>query len=120
MKRLLYILSRPPYAGSHAVELLETAMVGAVFDLPVSLLLRADGVWAAVSNQQGAAAGQRTVGKVLSALPTYDIERIYVCAASARERGLERADLCVPAEMIDAASIGELIAGHDAVLSAQS
>ena len=51
MKKMLCVVSRPPYSGSHDLELIEAAMVGAVFDLKVSVLFRGEGVWALLEGQ---------------------------------------------------------------------
>lgn len=88
MKQLLIVLNRPPYRGSHSIELLEAAMVGAVFEWQVSLLARDEGVWSYVRAQAADALGRRTVSKVLQALPTYDVDRIYACAPSLAHYGI--------------------------------
>ena len=100
MKRLLCILAAPPYAGSRTVELLEAAMVGAVFDCRVALLARDDGVWALFNGQEGAALGARTVSQVLGAMPAYEVDEIYVCGASLQARGLRPDALAVPSASV--------------------
>lgn len=80
MKRYLFIISRGPYGSSHALEQLEAAMVAAVFDAKVSILFRGEGVWSLQQQQDGAAIGQKTMTKILSALSAYEVEDLYVCA----------------------------------------
>jgi tRNA 2-thiouridine synthesizing protein C len=78
-KRILFLLRHGPYASSHAVEALETVLVAGVFDQQVSVLFRDDGVWQLLAGQDGTAVEQRTVSRVLSALPEYDVTQLYAC-----------------------------------------
>jgi len=120
MNKMLCIISRPPYQGSHDLELIEAAMVGAVFDMQVSILFRGEGVWALLEGQDATPLGQRTLSKVLSALPTYEVEHLYVCAQALAEHGIDPAQLCVAAEAVDLAEQQALIAAQHAVLGAQA
>ena len=120
MNNILCVVSRPPYQGSHDLELLEAAMVGAVFDMQVSLLFRDEGVWALLDGQDASPLQQRTFSKVLSALPTYEVESLYVCAESLRERGLASAALCMQVTPLSLAEQQQLMAEQHAVLGAQA
>ena len=119
MKRYLFIVSGSPYGSTHTIELLETAMVAAVFDAPTSVLFRGDGVWGLLPNQNAAALGLRTVGKVLDALPTYEVEDLYVCSESLATRGLASSTLAHNPKPLTPAEQAELIGDHDAVITAQ-
>ena len=120
MTKVLCIISRTPYENSHSLELLETAMVGAVFDFQMSLLFRGEGVWGLVKDQNAAALGRRTFSKVLGALPTYDVDRIYVCEDSLQRAGLDVSQFAVNTEIINSAAQAALIGAQDAVMGAQS
>ena len=120
MKKILCMLSRPPYHSSHDLELVEAAMVGAVFDMKVSVLFRGEGVWALLDGQDADALGVRTFSKVLSALPTYEVDDIYVCSDSLAVRNIDVAELVLPVQMLTPTQQGELMQSQDAVLGAQS
>ncbi len=120
MKKILCVVSRPPYQGSHDLELIEAAMVGAVFEMQVSVLFRGDGVWALHAGQNAAPLQQRTLSHVLSALPTYDVKRLYVCAEGMTERGLAQEDLCIDATPLSMAEQQALMSDQQAVLGAQT
>jgi tRNA 2-thiouridine synthesizing protein C len=120
VKKLLCVVSKPPYAGSHDFELLEAAMIGAVFEFSVSLLFRDEGAWALLDHQDGSQIGRRTVGKLLKALPTYEVEDLYVCADSLDARGLSTDDLACAVEPLTLEQQADLIAEQDAVIGAQS
>ena len=118
MKRYLFVISKAPYASSHALEQLEAAMVAAVFDGQVSILLRGDGVWGLQKNQEGDAIEQRTFAKTLAALPSYEIERLHACSASISERGVD-IDCTLHFESIDYTSQQALLNANDIVIGGQ-
>jgi len=115
MKSLLGIISQPPYRGSQVLENIEAAMVAAVFDFKVSLLFRDEGLWALIKQQDAENLGQRTISKVSSALPTYEITAIYVGLEDLKQRDLLLSDLCLPVTLLDRAGQGALISRQHAV-----
>jgi tRNA 2-thiouridine synthesizing protein C len=119
VKKLLCVISQPPYRNSHSLELLETAMVAAVFDLQVSILFRDAGVLALIDEQEGQPIGVRTLSKVLTALPTYEIQSLYVCGPSIVRYKIEKLN-SIPAATIDHAEQAALISAQDVVIGAQS
>ncbi len=116
-KRILFLLRQTPYATSHALEALETALVAGVFDQAVSVLFCGDAVWQLLAGQDGSAIGRRTVSKVVQVLPQYEITELYVCAAALRERGLTVGDLALPVQALGPAEQQALIAAQDAVVN---
>ena len=120
MKKLLCVISRAPYSSSHSLELIETAMVGAVFDFSVTILFRDEGVWNLLPEQDAKTLGQRTVSNVLQALPTYDIENIYVCAKSLVGRKLSADQLIEGVVELNLTAQTKLIHDQDVVMGAQS
>lgn len=116
-KRMLFLLTAAPYASARALEMLESVLVAGVFDQDVSVLFAGDGVYQLLDGQDGSAVGQRTVGKVLQALPEYEVDRLFVCRASLQRLGLAQSDLCLPVELLDHDQQRDLIAAQDAVVS---
>lgn len=116
-RRILFLLRQPPYASSHAVEALEAVLVAGVFDQAVSVLFADDGVWQLLRDQDGDALEMRTVGRVATALPQYDVNDIYVCAESMRQRGLVPDDLVVPVTLLDSVGQQALLASQHAVIN---
>jgi tRNA 2-thiouridine synthesizing protein C len=119
MKRYLFIVSRAPYGSSFVLEQLETAMVAAAFDGDVAILLRDDGVWNLQQHQAGEVIEQQTLAKVLSGLPSYEIERLYACRSSLQARGVE-VDQRLGFETVDYAAQQVLIRNSDVVIGGQS
>jgi len=116
-KRILFLLTSAPYASARALETLESVLVAGVFEQEVSVLFKGSGVYQLLKGQKGSAIGQRTVGKVLEALPEYEVERIFVCEPSMQRFGVEEADLCVSVQRLNEGQQRGLIAGQDAVVT---
>tara|TARA_A100001037_G_scaffold184503_1_gene165387 strand:- start:30307 stop:30669 length:363 start_codon:yes stop_codon:yes gene_type:complete len=116
-KRILFLLRHSPYGSNRAVEAAESALVAGVFEQEVSVLFKDDGVWQLVSAQDGHALGTRTVGKVLGALPEYDVERLFVCESSLEARRLSAADLVLDAQPLGDAEQQALLARQHVVVS---
>ena len=116
-KRILFLLRQPPYGSSHALEALETVLVAGVFDQQVSVLFSGDGVWQLVSDQDGSAVNRRTVGRIIKALPQYDVTALYACAQSLRNRALSREDLALAVTVLDFGEQRALIETQDAVVN---
>ena len=118
MNKLLCIISQPPYRNSHVLEKIETVLVAAVFDFDVSMLFMGEGIWALKDGQNADVLQQRTLSKVLSALPTYEVSQLYVSAEDLATLGLSEADLCLPVQCLDRKQQAELIGAQQAVLGA--
>ncbi|HSB95104.1 MAG TPA: sulfurtransferase complex subunit TusC, partial [Spongiibacteraceae bacterium] len=88
-KSFLIVCRRPPYGESYAREALDVAMACAAFDQPVAMLFLGDGVLQLSAAQHGAAIGQKSHDKQLSALPLYDIETLYADAQALQTRRLD-------------------------------
>lgn len=117
MKKLLFVISSPPYSSKRGTAQLEAAMVAAAFDAEVSLIFRGDGIWSLLPDQQAQHVGQRSFIKVLQALADYEVDQLYVCLDSLARRDVEPTDV-VPAQGLDLAAQQQLIADQDAVIGA--
>jgi tRNA 2-thiouridine synthesizing protein C len=116
-KNLLLLMRHAPYTGTRATEALEAALVGAVFDMPTSLLFRDEGVWQLLPDQQADALGVRTHSNLINALPQYDITNLYVCTDSLAARQLDHSQLCRGVELVSPKQQQALIAAHSVVLN---
>jgi tRNA 2-thiouridine synthesizing protein C len=81
--------TQSPYANALAQESLDMAMAASSFDQAVWLFFMDDGVLQLVDGQNPKGIGRKAFTKGIAALPLYDIDRIYVCANSLKERGLD-------------------------------
>ena len=116
-KSFLLINRQAPYGSSAARDALDVALTASVFEQDISLLFLADGVFQLLKDQQPQGIGQKNLAANLSALPMYDIDQIFVSASAMKERGLDKAQLSLPAELLDDQQIAALISRHDQVMS---
>lgn len=85
MKRILVILTTPPYGSSNAQDGLDFAVAGVNFGHEMQVLFEADGVWQ-LHPDQAPPKGTKNVYKRITALPLFDIEECYACQHSLTER----------------------------------
>lgn len=116
-KSILVICRSAPYHSSAARDALDIALSGAVFELPISLLLLDDAVLQLLPNQHSSAIGAKSVNAMLGALPMYDIDKIYTSLGSLETHGLALADLDPSPIALDADELKTFIARHDVVLT---
>ena len=116
-KKILFLLRQAPYSSAHALEAIDSILVAGVFEQSVSVLFKDDGVWQLLDQQQGELLGTRTVSKVVRALPEYDVEALYVCSRSLRERNLSIGDLALQAKELSIEQQHSLISDQDMVVN---
>lgn len=116
MKPLLLISQHAPWSGLDARETLDIALAGGAFDLPISLLWQGEGVYQLLAGQQPALLEQKNLQSQLSGLPLFGVDTLYVCQRSLEQRGLNPGQLALEVEVLDAAAIRQLLAGHAQVL----
>ena len=107
MKSVLYLIRRRP--GIPADESMDMALVSGVFEQRTAVLFLDDGVYQLL----GLAERQSSV----KALPTYDIDDLYVAADSLIARQLSLEDIDLPVREASAEAIQGLFAAHDVILT---
>ncbi|GGW97449.1 DsrE family protein [Alteromonas halophila] len=81
MKRILVILTTPPYGSGDAQDALDFAVAGVNFGHDIVVLFEGDGVWQ-LTPEQAPPKGIKNVGKRIKSLPLFDVEEIYACKSS--------------------------------------
>ena len=98
----LYIVRSAPYASSRFAEAIDAILVAGVFDQPVRVLLIDDAVQALRPHQNGEVLGSKTPGKMLTALPDYEIDEIFACRNSIDRAGIDTDALIeLPVTLLD-------------------
>lgn len=113
VKKFLFVMRRAPQAGLRVRETLDLILTTAAFDQSVSLVFLDDGVYQLKRGQHPAAAGLPPVAPLFEALALYDVENIWVESESLAERGLDLADLLIPARPVGRCAVAALVAEHD-------
>ena len=92
-KKFCYINRKAPYGTVYALESLEVVLIGAAFEQDVCLVFMDDGVFQLTANQDTSGSDMKGFSSTYKALGDYDINKIYVCEDSLKERGLSLDDL---------------------------
>jgi tRNA 2-thiouridine synthesizing protein C len=113
----LLIFRQPPYTSSLSRSGLDTALAAGAFEQPVSVLFLADGVLQLLPQQDSSGLGKRNHGKVLTSLPLYDIETLWVDSESLDDFGFGVNDLPEGSRLANRKQIEEMLVSHDHVVA---
>lgn len=116
-KSMLLISRHSPWSGPCAREMLDIALAGGAFDLPIGMLFLDDGVFQLVAQQNPTALQQKDLGANLQALPLFGVDELYVCDESLTRRGLPADSLALPAQALDTAALAALVDRYDLVIT---
>lgn len=86
------------------------------FGQNVSLFFIEDGVLQLTIKQTPETIQHKAYHKTFGALTFYDIDKIYVCQQSLRERNLVASDLCITVTLIEPDQLAALIANNEHVM----
>jgi len=115
---LLLISRQAPWSGPGAREALDIVLAGGAFDLPIGLLFLDDGVFQLTSGQNAKAVQQKDLSANLQALPMFGVDDLFVCADSAKARGVATDALALgDMKVLTAADIATLIDRYDQVIT---
>ena len=118
MKSVLIRMSKSPLNGLISGEQLETAMVAATFEQEVSILFIGDGVFNLLTDQETQEVKGYNIEKMLLALPTFEVNDLFVCERSLEHRQIGVSNLAKNAKVISIEEQRRLIETADVVLSA--
>jgi tRNA 2-thiouridine synthesizing protein C len=111
-RRILFVIAHGPHRGALPFEMLDELLVGAVFEQIVSVLFIGDGVYQLIDSGET----DRNVARGFRALPTYDVDAIFVERAALKRRGLAEDALTLPVRALTNGAMRRLIAAHDVVV----
>jgi tRNA 2-thiouridine synthesizing protein C len=112
-RRILFVVSQPPQRGALAREVLDAVLVAGVFEQRVAVLFIADGVYQLLDS----GVKDANIARNYQALPSYDIDLVYVDRSALRQRRLAPGDLVLPVRVLGRAAIRRLLAAQDAVIN---
>ncbi|MFD2166732.1 sulfurtransferase complex subunit TusC [Thalassotalea euphylliae] len=88
MTSIAIINSSAPFANSNGKDALDMALIFGSYEQTVALFFVGDGVWQLKDATKPELLNVKNYLKTFNALAFYDVEEIYVCAKSLKERGL--------------------------------
>ena len=101
MKSLLFVIRKRP--GPEANETIEAAMTCAVFGQDIKMLFLDDGVWQLMENLS--IPGQKSTTALISALPDYEVNSIFVDRDSLKQRGIDSKTLPEFVSVVDQSQV---------------
>jgi tRNA 2-thiouridine synthesizing protein C len=113
----LFLLHRAPYGNTATRDWIDAVLASASFDQPLQLLFTGEGVWSLLPGQKGEKIDMKDIGKLLGALPYYDINAVFVDGEALATRQLDAASLVLPATVLDTAQLRELMREAAQVIS---
>lgn len=116
-RSLLIICRQSPWSGIQAREILDIALTGGAFDLPLALLFLDDAVLQLLPEQQPSLLQQKDLTANLQALPLFGVELLYAARRSLIERGLDEHSLGLPVQVLDDHELQQLIGHYDQVIT---
>ncbi len=117
VKKFLYVNRKAPYGTIYALEALEVVLIGAAFEQDVSLAFVGDGVYQLAKGQDTKGLGVKNFSPTFRALEDYDVTKLYVEQEALQTRGLSESDLVVPAEVVSAERMAEIMENQDVILT---
>ncbi|MEM6775714.1 MAG: DsrE family protein [Pseudomonadota bacterium] len=112
----LICLTSAPYAGARMRAGIDTLMAFAAFAQHPEVLFSGVGVLALLRRQAEPDRREPSLRKLIDSLPLYDVETIWVDAASLETHGITREELPGFAQCLDAAAVKSLLDGASHLL----
>lgn len=113
---MLFVVRHSPYGSTLSRTALDAALASAAFEQPLKVLFMGEGVLQLMPGQETTTRGVRNIGKLLASLPLYDIESVYVDEASLKRYGMDPAASPVPAQVVGAELIRQMMVDADHIL----
>ncbi|MEZ5573132.1 MAG: sulfurtransferase complex subunit TusC [Halioglobus sp.] len=115
-RKILLVLRFLPYGSSIAKAAIDVALASAVFDQEVDLLFIGDGVLQLLPDQDGREVGSKSLGRLLSSLPLYDIDHVYADAEAISRFNLDPTNMLLEVRMLSELQIHNLMLQYDHLL----
>lgn len=116
-KSVLYVISSGPYSNARGQEALDAILIGASFDLDVSVLFIHDGVFQLKRGQNARLSRLKQFTKTYKAFEDFGVEKVYIHDLSLNSRGLTDAELICAVTMLDQQGVRKLIADQAKVFT---
>lgn len=117
MNKIAFIGRHAPHGSAGGREGLDALLASSALTDAVALFLIEDGVLQLLADQRPQSILQRHYAPTFKLLELYDVEEVYVCADSLRERGVQPDALAIEVRCLPRAELTRLWAGYPVHLS---
>jgi tRNA 2-thiouridine synthesizing protein C len=115
-KSILLLNSKAPYGQATALETLDLLLAASSFFKKISALFYDDGVFQLITQQHLPPQEVKNIAVQLTSLPHYDVAPIFVNENDLSLRGLTKADLIMPVQLVSNDDIKKLFTTFDVVI----
>lgn len=112
-KRSVIVLRHSPYGSSLARASVDLALAMGAFEQHYDLLFMGAGVLQLIQKQDSEQIGVKNISRILSSLPLYDMDSVYVDAQSLQRYGLSESDLVLPVILLKDAELAGFLSDSD-------
>lgn len=117
-KKILLISRHAPYGSNTAREAIDAALAASIYDQDLSILFMDDGVFQLLREQNAQGISQKNIAAILSSLPLYGVENIYVHQESLTQRCITHNELALEdLKLLSSIEITALLSQQEHILS---
>ncbi|WP_158780861.1 sulfurtransferase complex subunit TusC [Pantoea sp. BAV 3049] len=118
MNRVAIVFTQSPHGSSAGREGLDAVLAISALSEEIALFFISDGVLQLTPDQQPEQILVRDYAATYGVLPLYDIDKLYVCAASLAERGLAAdGQKVLPVAVLEPAALRAELESYDRVIT---
>ena len=116
-KKIGIINSSLPHGSAAGRESLDLTLAMSAFNESLSVFFIGDGIYQLLEGQSPNDILQKHYQPLFKMLEMYDVEHIYVCSASLKQRALTSDSLLIDVSLLDAQQLQAKLAQQDQLLS---
>jgi tRNA 2-thiouridine synthesizing protein C len=118
MNRVAFVFSSAPHGSSAGREGLDALLATSALTEEIGVFFIGDGVFQLLAGQNPQAVLARDYIATFKVLPLYDVDNIYLCAASLQARGLdETTAMVLDAAILAPDALREQLSHYDTILT---
>ena len=109
----MIVMRQSPYGSSLARASVDLALAMGAFEQNYDLLFMGAGVLQLIQKQDSEQIGVKNISRILSSLPLFDMDSVYVDAQSLQRYGLSESDLVLPVILLKDAELAGFLGDSD-------
>ena len=117
MTSLTYVFCSAPHSTSSGREGLDALLAASAYCEDIRVIFLGDGVYQLLKDQETQQILSKGYAPSFKLMELYDIESIYICESSMKERGLVLADLLIGGQLLDSVALSNQLHDADKVLT---
>ena len=116
--KIAVVVTKLPLQGIEARESLDLIFALAAVDHQVSVIFSGDAVYQLTKADDSIALMVKDVRRSFKLFELYDIDQLYVCADSLKQRHIKASELVLDLKLLEAAELSQLLFTHQHLIKA--